>query len=123
MAHVRVTFKVLKGVTPEQMIAGKVKPGFKYVGTHIIFDIKMDSKFNRKSRLVEGGHKTAPPSYITYSSVVTRESVRLAFIIAVVNNLDIFALDIGNAYPNAPCRRNCVPKQDHNLGVRKDMFP
>ena len=72
MANIRVAFGVLKIVTPEEMREGKVKPGFKYVGTHIIFDIKMNGKFTLKSRLVSGGHKTAPPSYITYSSVVTR---------------------------------------------------
>ena len=54
------------------MRKGKVKPGFKYVGTHMIFNIKMDGKFTRKSRLVSSGHKTSPPSSITYSIVVTR---------------------------------------------------
>ena len=65
MANVRVAFKFLKGVTPEQMREGKVKPGFKYVGTHMVFDIKMNDKFTRKARLVSGGNKTAPPSSIT----------------------------------------------------------
>ena len=65
MANVQVTFEVLKGVTPEQMREGKLKSVFKYVGTHMIFDIKMDGKFTRKSRLLSGGHKTAPPLYIT----------------------------------------------------------
>ena len=60
------------GVTPEQMRELKVKPGLKYVGTDIIFDIKMDSKFTHKARLVADGHKTSPPSSITYPSVVTR---------------------------------------------------
>ena len=61
MANVQVTFEVLKGVTPEQMREGKLKSVFKYVGTHMIFDIKMDGKFTRKVRLVAGGHKMAPP--------------------------------------------------------------
>ena len=69
----------------------------------MIFDIKMDGKFTCKARLVAGGHKAAPPSSITYSSVVTRETVRLAFIISGLNDLDICACDIGNAYLNAPC--------------------
>ena len=49
---------------------------------HMIFDIKMGGKFTIKSRLVADGHTIAPPSSITYSSVVSRESVRIAFIIA-----------------------------------------
>ena len=57
----RFNFEVLREVTPEQMREGKVKPGFKYFGTHMIFDIKMDGKFTRKSRLLAGGHKMAHP--------------------------------------------------------------
>ena len=67
----------------------------------MFFDIKMDSDFTRKSRLVAGGHKTAQS--ITHSSVVTRESVILALIIAGLNNIDICARDIVNAYLNSPC--------------------
>ena len=53
-------------MTPEQKREGKIKPGFKYVGTHMIFDIKMNDKFTRKARLVAGGHKKAPSSSTTY---------------------------------------------------------
>ena len=40
---------------------------------------------------------------LTYSSVVSRESVRIAFMVAALNNLDILIADIGNAYLNADC--------------------
>ena len=43
-------------------------------------------------------------SPITYSSVVSRDSVRLAFLIEALNDLDIMSCDIGNTYLNAPCR-------------------
>ena len=64
---------------------------------YMIFDIKLDGKFTRKARLVAGGHTIAPPSSITYSSVVSRESVGIVFLLASLNNLDIFACHIGNA--------------------------
>ena len=70
----------------------------------------MDSKFNRKGRLVVGVHNTASPLYNTYSSVMTRASVRLAFIIPGLNNIDICACHIGNAYLNAPCREKLWTK-------------
>ena len=73
MANVRVAFEVLKGLIPEKIREVKVKPGFKYVRTHKKFDIKMDGKFTRKSRLVAGGHNMTPPYSITFSSVVTRK--------------------------------------------------
>jgi hypothetical protein len=68
----------------------------------MIFDIKMD--FTRKARYVAGGHMTDPPDSITYSTVVSRDSVRIAFLLAALNDLDLLATDIGNAYLNAPAR-------------------
>jgi hypothetical protein len=47
--------------------------GFQEIGCHIIFDIKMD--FTRKVRFVASGHMTDTPAAMTYSSVVSRESV------------------------------------------------
>eukprot|EP00978_Attheya_sp_CCMP212_P018938 scaffold52381_cov39-Attheya_sp.AAC.1 len=51
-----------------------------------------------------GGHLTDPPASITYSSVVACDSVRIAFMIAALNDLSILVADVGNAYLNAPCR-------------------
>ena len=76
--------------------------GYKWIKCHMIFDVKFD--FTRKARFVAGGHMTNPTSTLTYSSVVSRESIRLAFLIAALNDLDILAADIGNAYIQAPCR-------------------
>ena len=104
MRNVRVAFSIVEGVTPEEMRQGKVKPGYKFCGTHMIFDIKMDGKFTRKARLVADGHKTDAPASITYSSVVSRDSVRIAFMLASLNDLEVFSCDIGNAYLNANCR-------------------
>ena len=70
----------------------------------MIFDINMDGKFTRKSRLVSGVHTTEPTSPSTYSGVVSRERIRIAFLLAPLNVLYIFAYDIGNAYLNVKCR-------------------
>jgi len=82
----------------------------------MVFDVKMD--FTRKARFVAGGHVTDPPTSITYSSVVARDSVRLAFLIAALNDLDILSADIGNAYLNAPMREKvhttCGPEFGQN---------
>jgi hypothetical protein len=76
-----------------------VPVGYKWIRCHMIFDVKMD--FTRKARFVAGGHMTDPPSAITYSSVVSRDSVRIAFLLAALNDVPILATDIGNAYLNA----------------------
>ena len=73
--------------------------GFKEITCHLVFDVKMD--LTRKARYVAGGHLTDPPSSMTYASVVSRDSVRIAFLIAALNDLDILAGDIQNAYLHA----------------------
>ena len=72
----------------------------------MIFDIKMDRRFTRKARYVAGGHTTDPPSSIKYSSAVSRDSIRIAFTLAALNNVYIRGADIGNTYLNAKCREN-----------------
>jgi hypothetical protein len=74
---------------------GKPPPGFKHVQLMMIFDIKMD--FTRKARLVTRGDLTETPPALTYLSVVTRESVRIAFVIAALNWLDLMMFNVGNA--------------------------
>ena len=95
MAAVGKAFRILDA-------GARAPPGYTNIKCHMIFDIKPD--FTRKARLVAGGHMTDPPSSITYASVVTRESVRLAFLIAALNDLEVEAADISGAYLNAPCR-------------------
>ena len=72
----------------------------------MIFDVKMldsDGLFIRKVRYVAGGHTTETPAALTYASVVSRDSVRIALILAAFNVLEILACDIQNAYLTAQC--------------------
>jgi len=103
LSKVRVAFEKLS-VTPEEMRNGRVRPGYQEIKCHWVFDVKMDGNLTRKARLVAGGHTTEAPSSLTYSSVVSRDSVRLAFLIAALNDLNIVCADVGNAYLNAPCK-------------------
>ena len=68
--------------------------GYQQITGHIIFDVKLGENFRRKARYVADGHKTDPPSSVTYSSVVSRESVRIYLTIGALNGLDIFTADI-----------------------------
>ena len=104
MSKVRVAWKTADEYSPEEVRKGKVTSliGYQEIKCHVIFDVKMD--FTRKARFVAGGHLTQTPEAITYSSVVSRDSIRLAFLIAGLNGLDVLAGDVTNAYLNAPCR-------------------
>ena len=97
MKNVRIAFEEYDGDVKNLI-------GYKELNYHLIFDIKMGENFRRKARLVADGHKTQTPSAITYSSVVSRDSVRIALTIAALNDLKIQACDIQNAYLTAPCR-------------------
>lgn len=104
MSKVKVALEAREDVTPEQAWSGKVLSmvRFQEIGCHLIFDVKMD--FTRKARFVVGGHTMKAPSSITYSSVVSRDSVQLAFLIASLHNVDILSCNLENAYLNAKCR-------------------
>lgn len=78
----------------------KPPPFHQLIRCHMIFDIKPETLV-RKARFVAGGHMTDPPRDSVYSSVVSRDSVRLFFLIAALNDLDVRACDVQNAYINA----------------------
>ena len=82
----------------------KIPPGYQKIKCHFIFDIKMSENFRRKARLVANGNETDTPASLTYSSVVSRDSVRIALTIATLNDLEVLACDIENAYLTADCR-------------------
>jgi hypothetical protein len=98
MKNVRPAFEVWEGRKEDLPI------GYQEIKCRMIFDVKLGENFRRKARLVGGGHKTVTPASITYSSVVSRDSVRIALTIAALNGLDILACDIQNAYLTAKCR-------------------
>ena len=71
--------------------------GYQEITGHIIFDVKLGEGFRRKVRFVGDGHKTKTPSSVTYSSVVSRDSVRIILMVAALNDLDIQGADIESA--------------------------
>ena len=89
------------GVAFEILEDGKTAPaGYTKVSGHLIWSVKMD--FTRKARWVLDGHKTPDPVGSKYAGVVSRESVRIAFTYAALNDLDVCMADIRNAYLQSP---------------------
>ena len=73
--------------------------------------------FIRKSRWV----LDAPdPIGSTYVGIVSRKSVRIVFIYAALNDLEVFAADISNTYLQAPLSQKyyivCGPEFGENVG-------
>jgi len=122
MLHVTPAFQILD--------KGQCAPiGSKWIACYMVFDVKVD--FTHKACFVAGGHMTKPPAAITYSSTVARDSIRLAFFIATLNNLDILAADINNACLNGHTKEkvhtNCGLEfgpqfQGHIAVIRRALY-
>ena len=102
MENVRVDFEKISH-TLDEIMNGKCLPGFQDIGCIMIFDININEIFNGKARLVSGGHTTEPPTSTTYSSFISRDSVRVVFMLAAINDIDVYAAKIGNIYLNVTC--------------------
>ena len=81
-----------------------------------MFDIKFGENFRRKARMVVGGHKTSTPLSLTYSSEVSRDSVRIVLTIAAFNDLTALACDFQNTYLTAPCREKILAVAGQEFG-------
>jgi hypothetical protein len=116
MKNVRVAFRIIDGPPGTQL------PGYQHILCHLVFDIKMDT-YQFKARMVGGGHMTETPASMTCASVVFRDtSVRIALTIAALNELEVMAGDIQNAYLTAPCKEKititCGPEFGKDEGKK-----
>ena len=59
---------------------------------------------------------TRTPSTLTYSSVVSRDSVSIALTVAALNDLDILVCDIEGSYLTAKCREKVYIKAGPEFG-------
>ena len=57
--------------------------------------------FRQKGRFLAGGHMTDTPATITYYSVISRDTVRIALTLVDLNYLEVKRADIENAYLTA----------------------
>ena len=78
MNNVRIAFDILD-------TEDNTPIGYQKIHCHLVFDVKID--FTHKACLVARGHTTEVTEISNYSSVVSRESVRIAIVIAVLNGL------------------------------------
>ena len=116
MTNVRVAFDILKD-------GDRAPIGHKQINCHLIYDIKMED-FRHKALLVAGGHMTENPKCMTYSSIVRRETVGIALTVSGLNNLQVKAGDVMNAYLTAPCSEkdmDCPRKRVWNR-PRKESY-
>ena len=95
MKNVRIAFEVFEGHIREL-------ENYKHIAGHLIFDIKLGENFRRKARFVADGYKASAPNAITYSSVASRDSMRLFLLVAALNDIEIRSADVQNAFLTEP---------------------
>jgi len=83
----------------------------------MIIDIK--SYLTRKARFVAGGHMMVCPNIVTYSSVVSRDFIRILLTLAALNNLQVLSTDIQGAYLYALPREKAYFIAGSEFGSRK----
>ena len=110
MRNVHPAFEVFEGSEDD------FPKDYQFMRYHKIFDLKFGENFQRKARLVAGGHMTDTPNTLTYSSVVSRDSIRIALTIAALNELSLMACDIQNAYLTAECRERIWTRAGPEFG-------
>ena len=100
MGNVRVAFEEYDGDTRSLI-------GYTQITGHLVFDVKLGENFRRKARYCADGHKTGAPASVTYSTVVSRDSVRILLTIAALNGLKVLGADVQNAFLTAPNKEKC----------------
>ena len=74
---------------------------YEEITVHLIFDVKLSENFRRKARFIADGHLVETPASIKYSTVVSRDSVRILLLAAALNDLDVMGTDVQNAFLSA----------------------
>ena len=99
---------------------GAQKPeGYKMIRCHMVYNVKVDGQHN--ACLVAGGHLTDIPLESVYSGVVSLHSVCIIAFISEMNELRLWATDIGNAYLEAYSLRKYVLSLEVNLENSLDI--
>jgi hypothetical protein len=88
MKNVLIAFNIMNG-------SESAPPTYQEIRCHMIFDIEMEY-YRRTLIFFAGGHTTDTPHAMTYASVLSGESVKIALTLAALNDLDINMDDIEN---------------------------
>ena len=91
MKNVQIAFELCANVSD-------VPKGYQKIDCHIIFDVKLSENFQYKARFFSGGHTTKTPALLTYYSVVFRDYLRIALLLAAINGMEVKSCNIENSY-------------------------
>jgi hypothetical protein len=64
-------------------------------------------------------YQTEPTKEVTFASVVSRDSIRLGFLVAALNNLEVLSTDISGAYLDAKAAEKVYTTAGKEFGPSK----
>jgi len=107
---------------------GNPGPDYKKIRVHVVYTVKHDGR--HKACLVAGGHLTETPIDSVYSSVVSLHGVRLLTFVTELNDLEVWATDVGVAYLESYTQEKvCIiagpefgDRQGHTLAICKTLY-
>ena len=99
----------------------KMPVGHQHIDCHMVFDVKIT--LDCKAQYVAGGHQTKPTKDVTFASVVSRNSIRITFTVAALNDLDVLSADISGAYLNAKAAEKVYTTAGTEFGPDKAGRP
>jgi hypothetical protein len=99
----------------------KMPVGHQHIDCHMVFDVKIT--LDRKARYVAGGNQAEPTKEVTFASVVSRNSIRLGFLVAALNDLEVLSADISGAYLNAKVAEKVYTTAGKEFGLNKADRP
>ena len=94
MKNNRVVFETFKGRIEDLV-------GYQDISGHLVYNVKLGENFQQNTRFVSDMHLVDSPSFITYSMVVSQNSVQILLLVAALNGLKIMGADIQNALLSA----------------------
>jgi hypothetical protein len=100
MQNVRIAFGKFDG-DPNTLV------GYTQIAGHLVLDVKLGENYRWKARYCADGHKPGAPASVTYSTVVSRNSVRILLTLAALNDLDVLGADVQNAFSTATNKEKC----------------
>ena len=112
MTNNRIVFETYEGNIKDIV-------GYEEITGHLIYDVNLAENFRRKTRFVANGHLMDSPSFITYITVVSQDSVRIFLLVAVLNNLEVTRADIQNTFLSAPNLENIWIRAVTKFGTEK----
>ena len=102
------TFEILKE-------GSKPPKGHAFIPMHACFDCKVDGR--RKCRIVANGNMAPEPEEGNlYSGVVSIDSIRVLFLLGVMNGLQVISTDISQAYLHGITREKLYTKAGPEFG-------